>query len=134
MSFGDIWIDTDKTDPLVASSIYRYQDGNGGSSGTLYWNTAPNNALGKLYLESYDAQASADLKITTFYQTGVPTSLAVGDLWVDTDDNNKLWRAKIVGADENSTGTEWASVQDGTISVAQAAADAAATAAESISM
>lgn len=31
------------------------------------------------------AQATADGKITTFYQTAAPTAEAVGDLWVDTD-------------------------------------------------
>ena len=45
--------------------------------------------------------------ITTFSQTAAPTAdLEAGDLWFDTDDNNKLYRY---------SGTAWASVQDGSI-------------------
>lgn len=51
------------------------------------------------------------LKAVTFAQDGVPTSLAVGDLWLDTNDNNKLYRAASVGADEITAG-EWIAVPD----------------------
>ena len=39
-----------------------------------------------------DAQATADGKITTFYQTSAPTAEGVGDLWVDTDNDNRMYR------------------------------------------
>ena len=43
---------------------------------------------------------------TTFSQDDVPTSLAVGDLWIDTNDSNKMYRAAAAGADEVKAG-EW---------------------------
>jgi len=38
------------------------------------------------------AQVSANSKIQTFYQAEAPTATSVGDLWVDTDDNNRVYR------------------------------------------
>lgn len=59
------------------------------------------------------AQATADGKIDTYYQTTAPSSgMGVGDLWFDTDDN-KAWRY---------SGTAWVSVQD--VAVVQALSDA----------
>jgi hypothetical protein len=56
-------------------------------------------------------------KNKTFYQTTAPTGgMLEGDLWVDTDDKNKMYRF---------TNGAWVSVQDGTISEAAAAAAAA---------
>ena len=60
-------------------------------------------------------------KNKTWYQTTAPTAgMLEGDLWVDTDDKNKMYRY---------TSGAWVSVQDGTIADAQADADAAAAAA-----
>lgn len=44
--------------------------------------------------------------ITIFKQDGIPTSTAIGDLWFDTNDNNKMYRAGSVGADQITAG-EW---------------------------
>lgn len=119
MKFGDIWIDTDYAGFPTVNAIYRYQDTSGGSSGALAWRSAPNNAIGKVYLNAYIADANATTayntattKIKTFYQTSAPTATATGDLWVDTDDGNKLYRW---------SGAAWVSVQD---SGAAAGADA----------
>jgi hypothetical protein len=49
--------------------------------------------------------------ITVFRQDGIPTSTAVGDLWFDTNDTNKLYRAAMVGANEIKPG-EWELVTD----------------------
>jgi parallel beta-helix repeat protein len=68
------------------------------------------------------AQGTADGKVITFYQAGVPTALAAGDLWIDTDDGNKLYRATAAGDDEIGSG-EWIEIQDDAI--ATAIADAA---------
>ena len=57
------------------------------------------------------AQTTANSKIKTFYQDGIPTSLAIGDLWVDTNDANKLYRAAVAGADA-ITANEWELAQD----------------------
>lgn len=48
-------------------------------------------------------------QITIFKQDGIPTSTAVGDLWVDTNDSNKIYRSAAIGADQVTAG-EWESV------------------------
>jgi len=48
-------------------------------------------------------------KISIFKQDGIPTSTAVGDLWVDTNDSNKVYRSAAVGADQITSG-EWEEV------------------------
>ena len=57
------------------------------------------------------ATFSAYSKIHIFKQTAIPTSLAIGDVWFDTDDNNKPYIADSVGADEITAG-EWVLVND----------------------
>jgi hypothetical protein len=77
---GDYWIDTNDSNKL-----YTYQDG---------W-----------------VEITSSGGITTFKQSsttsgeGIPISLHIGDLWIDSD-NSKLYRASIVGADEIGIG-EW---------------------------
>ena len=48
-------------------------------------------------------------KAKVFMQDGVPTSISVGDIWVDTNDGNKMYRAASAGADEVKAG-EWVEV------------------------
>ena len=67
-----------------------------------------------------DAEALADGKITSFYQASAPTAEGIGDIWIDTDDNNKLYRW---------SGSVWVLSRDTGITTAiNAAADAQATA------
>jgi hypothetical protein len=67
-----------------------------------------------------DAEAIADGKITSFYQASAPTAEGVGDIWIDTDDSNKLYRWD---------GSAWVLSRDTGITTAiDAAADAQATA------
>lgn len=47
--------------------------------------------------------------ITIFKQASIPTSIHVADLWFDTDDANKIYRAASVGADQITAG-EWEDV------------------------
>jgi len=56
-------------------------------------------------------------KINIFKQDGIPTSISVGDLWFDTNDENKPYRAASVGATAIEAGG-WELVDD------QRAADA----------
>ena len=58
----------------------------------------------------------------TFAQDAIPTSICIGDLWIDTDDGNKIYRAASVGADQIAAG-EWVKFQDASIATAQTAAD-----------
>ena len=61
-----------------------------------------------------DIQSNANTgagKSTTFAQASIPTALTAGDLWCDTDDGNKLYRAAAAGANEIKAG-EWVAVLD----------------------
>ena len=49
---------------------------------------------------------TVDAKNQTFVSTSAPTAIAAGDLWIDTDDNNKLYRATAAGA------SNWVAVRD----------------------
>lgn len=48
-------------------------------------------------------------KVFIYAQDGIPTSTAIGDLWIDTNDSNKVYRAASVGADQITAG-EWVEV------------------------
>jgi len=66
------------------------------------------------------AQNTANAKITTFYQPDAPTAQTIGDLWIETDAGNKLWRWN---------GSTWVDVQDDAIQTALSkAGDAQSTA------
>lgn len=58
---------------------------------------------------------SVALKPITFFQSSIPTSSAIGDIWMDSGDDNKVYRAESVGADQKTAG-EWVSVRDAGIS------------------
>jgi hypothetical protein len=59
-------------------------------------------------------QLTADGKNKIYSQTSAPTASAIGDYWIDTDDYNKPYRWD---------GSTWQPVQDGTIAIAQTAAN-----------
>jgi hypothetical protein len=105
-SSGDLWIDTDD-----GNKLYRH-------NGTTFIEVQ-DDAISTAIAAASDAQATADGKVTTFVGTTAPTAEAVGDLWIDTDDNNKLYRW---------SGSAWVLVRD--LGIAQALADVAAAQAE----
>ncbi len=76
---GDIWFDTDD-----ANKMYRW-------SGTA-WVLARDTGITSAISAASDAQATADGKVNTYFSTSAPIAEAVGDLWFDTDDNNRLYR------------------------------------------
>lgn len=76
---GDLWIDTDDNNKL-----YRYN----GSS----WVSVRDAGIQSALNAAANAQTIADGKIVTFAQNNAPTASDVGDLWIDTNDNNKLYR------------------------------------------
>jgi hypothetical protein len=53
---------------------------------------AVDTRIGQAISDAADAQATADGKVTTFVSASAPTADAVGDLWLDSDDGNKLYR------------------------------------------
>lgn len=97
---NDIWYDTDD------HKIMR-KTANG-------WADITSEALHDALSAAGTAQATADGKIVTFAQASQPTAAAVGDLWIDTDDNNKLYRWN---------GTAWIACRDLTIAAAQSKAN-----------
>lgn len=105
---GDLWFDTND-----GNRLYRWS----GSSWVNYRDTTIADAV----LAASNAQATADGKVVTFYQTTAPTAEGVGDFWVDSNDGNKLYRW---------SGSSWVNIQDDEItdaitdaSNAQATAD-----------
>jgi hypothetical protein len=87
---GDIWFNTDD-----GNKMYRW---NGVS-----WADAQDTEITTAISAASNAQATADGKVTTFFQATAPTAEAVGDLWMDSDDKNKMYRW---------SGSSWVSVRD----------------------
>ena len=109
---GDIWIDTTQD----ANRMYRY---NGDA-----WIDIQDSGIATAISAASGAQGTADGKVTTYYQTGAPSNaantLTEGDLWVDTDDGNNLYRWDDDGGTEG-TGA-WIDIQDTGINAAIGAA------------
>lgn len=102
---GDLWFDTDD-----GNKCYRYNN--------PVWSDVQDDAIAQAIADAADAQATADGKVETFFQS-TPPSFGVshtGDLWFDTDDNFKIYRF---------SGSVWVNARDAGI---QAAIDAAAAA------
>ena len=116
---GDIWIDITQGQ----NRMYRY---NGDD-----WIDVQDSGIAQAIGSASGAQGTADGKVTTYYQTGAPSNsagtLTEGDLWVDTDDGNNLYRWDSDGG-TGGNGV-WVDIQDGGISQAiQDAAGAQSTA------
>lgn len=104
-TLGDLWFDTDD-----GNKQYRHN----GSTFVI----AQDTAIGTAITAAAGAQATADGKVTTFYVAAAPVAEGVGDLWVDTDDKNKLYRW---------SGSAWVAIRDATIADAQSTANTAVT-------
>ena len=83
------------------------------SAGDLWFNTSDGNkcykatAIGDTTIAAGHWVLCQDFnKTTSFAQNGIPTSTAIGDFWVATADNNKLYRAAAIGATTIATG-QW---------------------------
>lgn len=104
---GDLWMNTaDK------NKLHRWN----GSA----WIAVDDQRLQEALDAAADATALADGKIRTFAQPTAPGGMTLddeGDLWIDTDDQNKMYRW---------SGTGWVIFRDEGIGNAQQAADAAA--------
>ena len=74
--------------------------------------TANANSVTSLTTSLNTLDTLVDTKARTFVGTSAPTATAVGDLWINTSSNeNKLYRAEAVGADQITSG-EWVLVRD----------------------
>ena len=98
---GDMWVDTNDDYKLYVWS------------GTA-WVLSQDSAAAQAAAEA--AQGTADDKNKTYVQDNQPTggTYYIGDLWIDTNDGNKLYKY---------TGTAWTSAQDAAISTAQSTAN-----------
>lgn len=92
-SEGDIWFDTND-----GNKVYTRRSGS--------WVATQDSAIATALSNAATADAKADGKVTTFVGTSAPAATAIGDLWIDTDDNNKLYRATAVGS------SNWVAVND----------------------
>ena len=92
-SEGDIWFDTND-----GNKVYTRRSG--------AWVATQDSGIAQALSDAADADAKADGKVTTFVGTSAPTATAIGDLWIDTDDNNKLYRATATGS------SNWVAVRD----------------------
>ena len=89
---GDLWFNT------ATKKLKRY---NGAT-----WELIEDKDITTAIELAQDAQTTADGKIVSYYQDNKPTIGSIGDLWIDTNDNNKLYRYD---------GMEWVSIRDSLI-------------------
>lgn len=90
---GDLWFNTS------TEKLYRY---NG-----IAFDLIEDKGIVEAVQAAQNAQDTADGKIKSFYQADEPaTGMSVGDLWIDTNNNNKLYRYN---------GTLWQAANDGRI-------------------
>ena len=90
LKVGDIWIDTGDGNKLYQAT----------ATGTGAWQPSQDGTIAT-------AQQTADGKNQIFRQTGVPTSgVKSGDMWIDTDDGDKVYLAHADGSNEITSG-EW---------------------------
>ena len=105
-----------KTQTFVGNSAPQAQ-----AIGDLWVHTGQNNKLYRAFAADADQIATGEWQevsdgsagITVFAQDGPtpPTSTSVGDLWFNTNDNNKQYVAESIGANEVTAG-EWVLVAD----------------------
>ena len=123
---GDVWLDgfmvldiTDQTNVSATSYPTNYypnppapqpvdlgDSGSGGATGDL-----PPSRVGL-------GNVANERQITIFRQTNTPTALAIGDLWFDTDDGNRLYRAAATGTGSwvaVGAGTSASNISEGTL-------------------
>ena len=93
---GDLWYVTDTLEGYTKGKIYRYD-------GTV-WQLLDDPAIEEAFEKANEARLVADGKIQSFYSDTKPTQdMGVGDLWIDTANNNQLYRYN---------GTNWVPVYD----------------------
>ena len=86
---GDLWIKTSQQNKL-----FRYTLLQNNQKG---WVEVRDAGIQQALSDAAAAQATADSKIITYAQTDQPTGttsqpLDIGDLWIDTDDGNRMYR------------------------------------------
>lgn len=95
---GDLWFDTDD-----GNKLYRWDE-----TGTT-WVVAADQRAADAITAATNAVTIANSRIKSYYQNDPPAGANVGDLWVDTNDGNRLYRWN---------GSAWQDARDGTIAAA----------------
>jgi hypothetical protein len=88
VAIGDLWFDTNDGNKMYRAAI-----------------------AGANEIKAGEWELVVATSITVFAQDAIPTSLAIGDIWYDTNDNNKVYRAASVGATTIAT-TKWELLND----------------------
>lgn len=83
-NMGDLWFDTSVVNGSSKNKLHRW-------NGTK-WDAITDKQIIDAIEKAQNAQDTADKKIVTYYQATQPTEGNLGDLWIDTDDNNKMYR------------------------------------------
>ncbi|GEM_PF-2399897 len=91
---GDLWFRTD------TNKLYLRNNN--------LWKLIEDASITEAIQKAQDAQTTADGKIVSYYQNDMPTNASIGDLWIDTNDKNKLYRYN---------GTNWVSARDGSLAL-----------------
>ena len=93
---GDLWYVTDTLEGYTKGKLYRY-------NGDV-WQLLDDPSIEEAFNKANEARLVADGKIQSFYANVEPTqNMGVGDLWIDTANNNQLYRYN---------GTNWVAVYD----------------------
>lgn len=93
---GDLWYLTGEVEGYIKGKLYRYD----GSK----WQLLDDPSITEAFEKANEARLVADGKIQSFYSDTEPSNdIGVGDLWINTSENNKLYRYN---------GTKWIEVYD----------------------
>jgi len=110
--FGDIWLDSDGAGWPSYANIKRWENASGGSSGTLAWRDAADDAIGRAHIDAIiaqdaagsaqdaadGAQGTANSKTTTHLVTSTPSSsLGVNGDWAIRDDSGTIRQYRKAG-------------------------------------
>jgi hypothetical protein len=105
---GDLWLVSDQ-----GNALKRH---NGATTGDP-WEAVDDARIAKTITDLGTLGTEVDKKITSYYNLSAPTTANEGDLWFDTSDKNKLYRASRTGTDLTKT-NGWAEVRDSDIATA----------------
>lgn len=117
--YGNLFASSATFPSLVTIQIFRQASiPVSGAVGDLWFDTDDGNKVYRSGVAGADAITAGEWELVrdtsipfVFAQNGIPTATAIGDLWYDTDDNNKVYRAASAGADAITAG-EWVLVND----------------------
>lgn len=96
-ALGDIWLDSNDSNKLYRWNGSQWVEASDeriavNAASIVTEQTARADADTALASSITTVSATANSKNRTFHQASAPTALAVGDLWLDSDDGNKAYR------------------------------------------